>query len=392
MLKTPHDILQWISSFSKQLSQFHDISTILDRILLEARTLSSADAGTVYLIENSELVFAYTHNDTLFHVDMAHKYSFANARLPLNKQSIAGYCATCGTVLHIADVRTLPPDVPFSFNERFDIATGYKTVSLLCVPLIGTGGTCLGVIQLINSMQDSTIVPFVEELGTILTVLAVQAVNAIERSLMAKEMIHRMQLMAALHDPKETGQHVERVGAIAAELYHGIAIKQQVDIDTRRVTRSQIRLAAMLHDLGKVAIPNEILKKPGKLTPQEFAIMQTHCAAGGRLFPHASEQVDCMAKEIALHHHQKWNGTGYTGDPEIPVLAGKNIPLAARITAVADVFDALMSVRCYKEAWTWDDAVALLQDASGSHFDPQIVEAFMECQDTVKAIYSRYKE
>lgn len=392
MLKTPHDILQWISVFSKQLSQFHDISTILDRILLEARMLSSADAGTVYLVENGELVFAYTHNDTLFPVDMAYKYSYSNACLPLNTQSIAGYCASHGRVLHLGNVRELPPNVSFSFNDHFDRATGYKTVSLLCIPLIGKGGFSLGVIQLINSMRDGKIVPFAEELGTILSVLAVQAVNAIERSLMAREMIHRMQLMAALHDPRETAQHVERVGAIAAELYQVIAIKQNVGIDTRRVTRSQIRLAAMLHDLGKVAIPNEILKKPGKLTPQEIAIMQTHCAAGGKLFPHASEQVDCMAKEIALHHHQKWNGTGYTGDPNKPILAGEDIPLTARITAVADVFDALMSVRCYKEAWTWDAAIALLQHESGSHFDPQVVEAFMEARETIKAIYTRYKE
>lgn len=392
MLHTPHDILQWIASFSKQLSQFHDISTILDRILLEARILSSADAGTVYLVENNELVFAYTHNDTLFHVDMAYKYSYSNACLPLNTHSIAGYCATTGTVVHIADVHKLPPDVPFSFNKSFDNSTGYNTQSLLCVPLIGTGGTCLGVIQLINSMQEGKITPFADKLSQILSVLAVQAVNALERSLMAREMIHRMQLMAALHDPKETGHHVERVGAIAAELYNTIATKQQVDIDTRRVIRSQIRLAAMLHDLGKVAIPNEILKKPGKLTPQEFAIMQTHCAAGGKLFINASEEVDRMAKDIALHHHQKWNGCGYTGDPDVPVLAGEDISLAARITAVADVFDALMSVRCYKEAWTWDAALTLVQEYSGSHFDPQVVEAFMEIQETVKAIYTRYQE
>ncbi|MEG2172996.1 MAG: HD domain-containing protein [Desulfovibrionaceae bacterium] len=385
------DILTWISTFSQQLSKFDDIGTILDRILLEARTLSSADAGTVFIVENNELVFAYTHNDTLFPVDLAYKYSYALARLPIDPHSIAGYCATYGNMLNLADVRQLPSDMPFSFNENFDNVTGYKTVSVFCLPLIGKHGNTLGVIQLINSMQDGKIVPFPDEVATILGVLAVQAVNAVERSLMAKEMIYRMQLMAALSDPQETAPHVERVGAIAAELYQVIAEKNNIDIDTRRVTRSQIRLAAMLHDLGKVAIPHEILKKPSKLTAEEFAIMQTHCAAGSKLFPHASELIDCMAKEIARHHHQKWNGHGYTGDRDVPLLAGEDIPLPARITAVADVFDALTSARCYKAAWKWEDAVAFIKNNAGSHFDPQVVEAFLTVEETIKAIYARYQ-
>lgn len=392
MKKMHIDILKWISAFSQQLSKFDDISTILDRILLEARKLSFADAGTVFLVENNELVFAYTHNDSLFHVDMAHKYSYSNAHLPINTQSIAGYCATHGEALHLDNVRQLPPNVPFSFNENFDNATGYKTVSVFCLPFIGKGNSTLGVIQLINSMKHGKAVPFSNDAATILGVLAVLAANAVERSLMAKEMIHRMQLMAAMSDPKETGQHVERVGAVAAEIYQVIAEKTNIDIDTRRVTRSQIRLAAMLHDLGKVAIPHEILKKPGKLTPEEFAIMQTHCAAGSKLFPHASELIDCMAKEIVLHHHQKWDGKGYTGDPDIPLLSGTDIPLAARITAVADVFDALTSARCYKAAWTWEDAIAHIIANKGSHFDPQVVEAFLEAQDIIKAIFARYTD
>lgn len=391
MQKQSFDVLQWVSEFSQQLALFEDINTILDRILLEARRLSHADAGTVFLVEGEDLAFAYTHNDTLFHVDKAHKYSYANAKLPINTESIAGYCATYGTSLHIANVRKLHSNMPFAFNDSFDKATGYTTVSLLCLPLIGKGGSTLGVIQLINSLEDGKIVPFDEGLTMLMQVLSVQAVNAIERSLMAREMMYRMQLMAALSDPKETAPHVERVGAIAAEIYQVVAEKNTVDIDTLRALRSQIRLAAMLHDLGKVAIPHEILKKPGKLTPEEFAIMQTHCSEGSKLFSHASELTDCMAKEITLHHHQKWNGTGYTGDPDTAILSGKDIPLAARITAVADVFDALTSARCYKPAWTWEDAMVVIKKDSGSHFDPEIVEAFLSVEDIAKAIYRRYQ-
>lgn len=391
MLHSSDKILEWLSTFTRQLARFEDICTILDRILLEARTLTGADAGTVFLVENGELVFAYTHNDTLFPVDMAHKYSYTDARLPLDTLSIAGYCATHGTMLHLDDVRNLPKHLPFSFNENFDNATGYKTVSMLCLPLIGKKDTTLGVLQLINSLQDGKVVPFNKNVDIFLNIMAVHATNAIERTLMAKEMIFRMQLMAALHDPKETGTHVERVGAVAAELYQIVATKHNENIDVRRETRSQIRLAAMLHDLGKVAIPDAILKKNGKLTREEFAIMQRHCAEGSKLFIPSVELIYTMAREITMHHHQRWDGTGYTGDPEVPLLSGTDIPLTARITAVADVFDALVSVRCYKKAWSWEDAIALLRQDSGSHFDPEIVEAFFETEDTIKAIYLRYK-
>lgn len=383
---------QWVMDFSQELLQYDDIGTVLDRILIESRKVSNADAGTIFLVENNELAFAFTHNDTLFPVDMAHKYSYANARLPIDAKSIAGYCATTRAPLLLDDVRKIPQHLPFKFNDSFDRTTHYHTSSMLCLPLIGKGNSVLGVIQLINCLEKGVPIPFSPSTLRLLTMLSVQAVNSIERSLMAKEMIHRMQLMASMIDPQETGHHVERVGAIAAEIYQVIAKKQGLDLDTRRITRSQIRLAAMLHDLGKVAIPHEILKKPSKLTQEEYTIMQTHCVAGANLFLHASELVDVMAKTIALHHHQKWNGKGYTGTPHVPILAGEDIPLPARITAVADVFDALISNRCYKPAWAWEDAIATIRNESGEHFDPQVVEAFLEVESVIKSIYTRYQE
>lgn len=381
----------WISEASQRILQFNDINTVLDRILLEARQLSQADAGTVFLREGSELVFAYTHNDTLFHVDMAHKYSYANARLPISTNSIAGYCATTCKPLRLDNVRDLPADLPFTFNDSFDTATGYRTVSIYCLPLSDFSNSVMGVIQLINHMENGQASPFPDGVIPSLTALAVLASNAIQRSRVVKEMILRMQMMAALNDPKETGPHVERVGAVAAEVYQAIAEKNNIPVDERRGIRDQIRLAAMLHDLGKVAIPREVLKKPGKLTDEEFAIMQTHCAAGSRLFPNSTDQLDEMAKDIALHHHQKWNGRGYTGDPDVPLLNGEDIPLAARITAVADVFDALISIRCYKTAWTWEDAINLLKNDAGSHFDPEVVEAFLLVEPTIRIIYEKYQ-
>ena len=385
--------LSWLTSFTRELMRYDDTSAVLDRILLEARKASCADAGTVFLVEGDSLIFAYTHNDTLFSVETAYKYAYADARLPITSQSIAGACAVSRQPIRLDDVRHLPEGVPFRFNDSFDRATGYRTVSVLGIPLLGREGRPLGVIQLINSKgPDGSPQPFTEEMENFLVFFSVQAVSALERSLLTREMVHRMQKMAALNDPKETGPHAERVGAIAAEIYQRWAEKCAIPVDARRSFRSNIRLAAMLHDLGKVAIPHNVLKKPGRLTLDEFEIIKTHCAEGAKLFKTASLDVDSMSRDIAQHHHQKWNGTGYTGDPDVPILAGEEIPLAARITAVADVFDALVSARCYKPAWTWEEAVTEIRKSAGSHFDPAVVDAFLEVEDTVRNIFERYPD
>lgn len=385
----PHLSLDWLNSITLELSRYDDTGMLLDRILHEARALCQAEAGTVFLVDDDALIFAYTHNDVLFPVETAYKYAYASARLPLDTKSIAGYCAVSRETLNIPDVRNLPDHVPYSFNDSFDRATGFTTVSMLVIPLLGRAGQPLGVIQLINRKTPEGSKPFSNDRNTYLGLLGVQAVAALERSFLAREMIHRMQMMAALNDPKETGSHVERVGAIAAEIYQRWAEKNEVPLDRRRMFRSHLRQAAMVHDLGKVAIPQAILKKPGTLTREEFDIIKEHCIAGAHFFKSANLDVDIMSHDIALHHHQRWDGTGY---PEAFRLAGTDIPLAARITAVADVFDALLSKRCYKPKWPWEEATALLKRESGSHFDPDIVEAFLEIEDTVRIIFERFPE
>lgn len=385
-------ITEWLGDVSRELMRYDDISIILDRILFEARTITNADAGTIYLVEDNALVFAYTHNDSLFPVQAAYKHAYSDAMLPLNTASIAGYCVVKDRAVNLANVRELPPDVPFTFNDTFDNATGYRTVSVHALPLHGRNDTVLGVMQLINSMEAGFPVPFSEAMASKLQMLGVQAVSALERGIMAKDMIRRMQMIAALNDPTETGSHAERVGAIAAEIYQRWAETHHEDPEHSRLFRNHLRLAAMLHDLGKVAIPNEVLKKPGRLTTGEFDVIRTHCAHGAKLFPSASVAIDVMAHDIALHHHQRWDGKGYTGDPDIPILAGEAIPFAARITSVADVFDALTSRRCYKEPWPWDKAIEEIRNGSGTQFDPEMVEAFLQAEDLVAAILKRYPD
>lgn len=386
------NLSEWLSGLTRRLTQYDDTDIILDSILTEARSLCGADAGTIYLVEADMLVFAYTHNATLFPVETAYKYAYANARIPITESSIAGYCALRRRNVNLHNVRHLPEGVPFSFNDSFDRHTGYCTVSMLALPLIGRGAEVRGVMQLINRMGPGGPVSFDLEMENLLGLLAVQASQALERGLLIGDMLNRMQAMAALNDPLETGPHARRVGAIAAEVYQRWAEKQGVPLDERRQFRAYLRLAASMHDLGKVAIPREILKKKGSLTPEEFRIMQRHCAEGAKLFDAITADGAGMARDIILHHHQKWNGMGYTGDPDTPVLKGDDIPLAARITAVADVFDALVSPRCYKPAWSWEEALDILQRDAGTHFDPMVVDAFMDIQDLVRRIFERFPD
>jgi Response regulator containing a CheY-like receiver domain and an HD-GYP domain len=204
--------------------------------------------------------------------------------------------------------------------------------------------------------------------------------------------INRLMRIASLHDPSETGPHAERVGAIAAELYQEWAEARGEAEEDIRYYKGQLRLAAMLHDIGKVGVSDLILKKPGALTDEERAIMRTHTYLGSTLFAQDTGDISELAMDTTLHHHQKWDGTGYSGHSGTPVLAGENIPLAARITALADVFDALVSKRCYKEMWSFDEARARLREESGRHFDPELIDCFFEITDLITSIYERFPD
>jgi response regulator RpfG family c-di-GMP phosphodiesterase len=156
----------------------------------------------------------------------------------------------------------------------------------------------------------------------------------------------------------------------------------------------------MLHDIGKVGISDVILKKKGSLTESEFKIMQYHTIFGAQLFANSDSDWEKMAKEITLNHHEKWDGSGYPGkidnimDENIVIGKGKKgaeIPLSARIVALADVFDALISKRIYKDPWEEDKVLYYIKEQTGKHFDPEIVGIFFEIYDVIRAIRSKWE-
>ncbi|MBO4314062.1 MAG: HD domain-containing protein [Desulfovibrio sp.] len=378
--------------FFHRLAHYNDINSVLESILSKARALTGADAGTVYLVEDGKLDFAYAENDTLFPGSEAKRCLYLKASLPLNATSIAGFVACTGRSLNIADVRRLKGETLYSFNDSFDAASGYKTVSVLSVPFVDATDRTLGVLQLINSMQDGVIQPFTDEMVDIIEHVTTIAVSALERGRMADRLILRMLRTSSLHDPHETAHHIWRTGAMAAELYRRWAEKKGLSYENIRQMQGKIRLAVMTHDVGKVGIPDAILKKPGPLTPEERAVMQKHTSLGATLFSDTSQGIDRLARTIALNHHQRWDGTGYTGSPDAPILSGEDIPLEARITAIVDVYDALVSRRSYKEAWDEKRAFDQIRDYAGSYFDPALVDIFVELHDVIRAIYRKYPD
>ena len=214
------------------------------------------------------------------------------------------------------------------------------------------------------------------------------AAIALERAKMTRSIILRMISMAELHDPKETGAHVNRVGSYAVEIYENWARRRKIPREESDKKRDVLRMAAMLHDVGKIATSDMILKKPGRLSDEEFEIMKLHTVHGARLFLDKQSEFDEIASEVAMTHHENWDGTGYPGQIDMTEvvpgrglvskkrpkpLKGDIIPLMGRIVSLADVYDALSCRRVYKDAWVEADVLKEIERCRGSKFDPDLV-------------------
>jgi HD-GYP domain-containing protein (c-di-GMP phosphodiesterase class II) len=399
-----------------ELSRIQDLDLLLERILFEARKTVHADAGSIYVKQTVEeaghnvekLFIKYAQNDTIQKdLPPGQKMIYSVFSVPVNEKSISGYCALTGKLINVPDMYDIPADAPFSFNSSFDKITGYKTTSTLTFPLITAEGRLLGVIQVINAKdKQKKTIAFSEDDNLIITHFAANATLALQRAYMTRLMILRMIKMAELRDPKETGPHVNRVAGYTVEIYDRWAYKHGIPAIERDRFRDTLRIAAMLHDVGKVAISDVILKKPARFTPEEYIIMQHHTMYGAGLFDDPLSLEDNTAKDIALTHHENWDGTGYPGwiDPvtQIPIKTDENgkplgrkqeeIPLSGRIVAIADVFDALCSKRVYKEPWSEEQVLAEIRQLGGSKFDPELVDIFFEILPSIKQTQNLYPE
>jgi len=193
-----------------------------------------------------------------------------------------------------------------------------------------------------------------------------------------EEMVFRLALVAEYKD-ETTGTHLVRIADYSTEIAHSLKLPEK-DIEL-------IKYASPMHDIGKLIIPDEIMKKPSGLTPEEREIMKKHTVMGADIFKGSRSPLLRAAKQICLTHHERFDGTGYPNG-----LKGDEIPLFGRIVALADVFDALTTVRPYKDAYDFDEALKMIKVDSGKHFDPKIVNAFIRHIDKVHDIWQATKD
>jgi CHASE2 domain-containing sensor protein len=208
-------------------------------------------------------------------------------------------------------------------------------------------------------------------LGTIGMVAANYVGAFIERNTFAQQLresqLELIQRLAQAVDTRdtETGEHIQRIGRLSQQL--------ALQIGWSAADAEVLRHASAMHDIGKIGIPDHILLKPGKLTSEEWEVVKAHTTTGAEILSDSSNPLVQMARDIAISHHEHWDGTGYPRG-----LEGQEIPIPARICAIVDVYDALLAKRAYKEAWTTEQALAEIRQGSGTHFDPLLVAAFLK--------------
>jgi response regulator RpfG family c-di-GMP phosphodiesterase len=377
----------------ERLHHIKDLHSLLDSILQESRAFTNSDAGSIYLREDHKLRFSYVQNDTLFRNDLlCNKYIYSNQVIEIDTKSLAGWVAQSGKPLVIDDVYDIPSEAPYTFNRYFDEISTYRTKSILIVPLKSSREEVVGVLQLINaSADDGSVTSFSEETKLFIAQFAFNAAVAIERAMTLRDQVLRIVRLSELRDPEETPSHVYRVSSCATEIYLKWAERHSVPRNEVDRMKDILRIASMLHDAGKVGIPDSILRKKGKLSTEEYDVIKQHTLFGARLFEDANSEWERLAWEIMLNHHERWDGSGYPGKTGGTGKKGNEIPLSARIVALADVYDALINKRVYKDAWEEEKVLFYLRQESGKHFEPELVEIFFEIYDVIRAIEDKWQ-
>jgi len=391
-VRAGQDRLHSIAEVGSELSRIQDLDVLLERILSETGRFAGDSEGAILIRQGDAL-------------SLAHRLSGGRAsavpgepRVATSIDGASGRAAMTGDPVHAeVDAGSAPREGRIA-DLRVEGFEATPIRSVLALPLRTATAEVLGVLLLVNAAGG-----FPDADRAILVHFASLATVALERASLVRSMILRMIGMAELRDPTETGAHVQRVAGTSMILFEEWARRHRLDPAETERRRDLLRIAAMLHDVGKVGIPDAILKKPGKLDDDEYALMQRHTVIGARLFAGLRTEFDAAAREVALCHHERWDGGGYPGAGEPEVLAdaplaapvrsgrrGEEIPLFARIVGLADVFDALSSRRSYKEAWPESKVLEVIRQESGRHFDPELVEILLDRIDEVRAVRERF--
>ncbi|BBI34842.1 HD domain-containing phosphohydrolase [Cohnella abietis] len=346
----PEELLRVIFGYTAKIASERQLNAVLVHMADMGREMILCDRCTVWLIDelNSQLYTTVAHG-----VD--------EIRIPYGT-GLVGSAIQAGEPIIIEDAYNDP-----RHNADNDLRTGYHTKSIITVPFGNNDGEIIGAYQAVNKLTE--IGYFTARDLELLSLAASYAGKSLESVMLHQEIIDtQREIISTMGEmgeirSKETGNHVKRVAEYSYVLALGLGLSENM--------ADLLRTVSPMHDIGKVAIPDSILNKPGKLTKEEFDVIKTHTNIGHQLLRGSKRELLRTASIVAEQHHEKWNGSGYPAGRK-----GEEIHILARITAVADVFDALSMERIYKAAWPLERIEQLFHEERGLHFDPAIVDVF----------------
>ncbi len=364
MPNNAEEIVEIIFEYITKIQPLREYEEILMELAHMGRTLAKADRCTVWVVDRAkqELWTKVAHGIDAIHIPIS--------------SGIVGQAVEKGEQMIINDVLANE-----HFNAEIDKQTGYATKNMMVIPMFNSSNTIIGAFQVINKVEGD----FTDTDLKYLTLAASYSAETLDAALLAeensqtqKEMIYLMS-EAVEKRSKETGNHIKRVAAYSRilALAYGLSEEEAFTLE----------FASPMHDIGKIGIPDAILNKPGRHTPEESEIMKTHAALGYEILSASPKGMLKAAATVAYEHHEKWNGKGYPNG-----LKGEEIHIFGRITAVADVFDALGSDRCYKKAWALEDIFRLFKEERGEQFDPKLVDLLFENMDEILKIRDKFKD
>ncbi|MFZ5950430.1 MAG: HD domain-containing phosphohydrolase [Candidatus Rifleibacteriota bacterium] len=358
LVKMQMEEMSALLEVGRVVSSTLDLRELLTKIMSTATQVMRCETSTVYLVDEQT-------NELYFHIvqgDPNVGAKLQEIRLPMGT-GLAGWCAQNNKPVMVPDTEKDP-----RFFKGADKKSGFVTRSMICVPM-RLKDKIIGVLQVLNRTGD---IPFNEHDVEMLENMANQAVSAIENARLyeniQKVYLSTIEVLAKAIDAKDpyTQGHSRRV------TLYSVAIAEELNMTRKEI--ENVRYAGLLHDVGKIGIKDSIIRKPGRLTDEEYAIIKKHPAIGAKIL----RPVDFLADKIpgVLHHHEYYDGRGYPDH-----LTGENIPLDGRIICVADAFDAMTTNRPYRKGLTVKTAIGELQKFSGKQFDPVCVEAFLRAFD-----------
>jgi hypothetical protein len=351
-------ILRHILSSASEIAYVkHDVAQLLDRFSKLAHDIVPSDRCSIWIYDRpaKQLWTKYAEGVETIRISCTH--------------GIVGSCFMEKTPLIIN-----APYEDIRFDPSVDTKTGYTTENIIALPLISSEGEPLGVFQMLNKLDsEGGVNPGGytmddEQLLNIVAMYIARELDAFflreELTQTQKEIIYTLAETGEMRS-RETGNHVKRVAEYCRFMGNCCGYgKKDVEV---------LSIASTLHDIGKIAIPDTVLLKPGPVTAAEFDTIKTHCTLGYNMLRHSTRDIFDAAATIALQHHEKWDGSGYPQG-----YAGEEIHQFGRITAIADVYDALASRRCYKDSWEENAITDFFIKERGKHFDPVLTDIFLD--------------